>query len=350
MAGRWPTVEVIFAAYNEEAVLEQKIRSVLQSNYPAEKLSLRVGSDHSTDRTNAILKNLQREFPKRLKTILFTSRQGKSAILNQLAQKSTAQYLLPTDANIIFEPPTVQELVAAAQEKGVGACGGKIEYVEVQEKGIAQQERDYLNLENKIKWAESSKWGLTMGLEGGCYLIKRSLFPVIPANYFMEDFYVTLHTLQQGYKVTFNPCARVFEDVSVSAQEEFKRKVRISIGNFQNLKHFKYLIFQQFWPIGFSFLFHKVLRWLTPFLMLISFACLLILMFYSGFYQLMALGFMLFFFTGYLGVLFSQSLKGTWLKYPGHFIYMNLALLKGFVQYTKGVTSNAWQPTARNQK
>jgi hypothetical protein len=75
----------------------------------------------------------------------------------------------------------------------------------------------------------------------------------------------------------------------------------------------------------------------------------MLLMFYSFTYQLMALAFMVFILLAYVGILFSQGVSGTWLKYPGHFIYMNLALLKGFIHYKKGVKSNAWQPTKRNQ-
>ncbi len=50
-----PTVCVSMAAYNEEKVIEQKIRSVFQTDYPAEKLSMWIGSDGSTDRTDAII-------------------------------------------------------------------------------------------------------------------------------------------------------------------------------------------------------------------------------------------------------------------------------------------------------
>jgi cellulose synthase/poly-beta-1,6-N-acetylglucosamine synthase-like glycosyltransferase len=348
-AEKLPTVQVIFAAFNEEAVLEPKIRSVLASKYPAHKLSIAVGSDNSTDDTNAILKKLQTQFPNQIVARFFKTRHGKSAIINKLAAQSQAQFLLLTDANIIFNPFTVNELVKGAYAPKTGACGGQIKYPAVSKKGIAQQENTYLNLENKLKLAESKIWHKTMGLEGGCYLIKRELFPQIPPNFFMEDFFVTLSVLQKNYAVRFNPAATVTEDVSTLPQEEFKRKVRISIGNFQNLNYFKSLILQRFWPLGFSFLMHKVLRWLTPFLMLICFSCLMVLMFTSFTYQLMALGFMVFLCIGYAGILFSQGLTGTLIKYPGHFIYMNLALLKGFVQYTKGVKSNAWQPTARNQ-
>lgn len=53
-----PAVSVLIAAYNEEKVIEEKICSLLKCDYPDEKLEILVGSDASTDNTNAILKKL----------------------------------------------------------------------------------------------------------------------------------------------------------------------------------------------------------------------------------------------------------------------------------------------------
>src|SRR5690606_1112722 len=54
-----PDVEILYAAYNEESVIEEKIRTALTSNYPASRLKVRVGSDNSTDGTNDIVRKLQ---------------------------------------------------------------------------------------------------------------------------------------------------------------------------------------------------------------------------------------------------------------------------------------------------
>lgn len=51
-----PKVDILFAAYNEEAVLNEKLQSLANLDYPKEKLTIRVGSDASSDKTNDILK------------------------------------------------------------------------------------------------------------------------------------------------------------------------------------------------------------------------------------------------------------------------------------------------------
>ena len=49
-----PTVTVIVAAYNEEAVIERRLENLLALDYPADKLEIVVTSDASTDRTEEL--------------------------------------------------------------------------------------------------------------------------------------------------------------------------------------------------------------------------------------------------------------------------------------------------------
>ncbi|HBF19147.1 MAG TPA: hypothetical protein DDW81_03560 [Cryomorphaceae bacterium] len=343
-----PEVEIIFAAHNEESVIAEKIRSSFKSGYPEEKIKVHIGSDCSTDNTDSIIRDLQKQYPG-LRLTRFEDRTGKSGIINQLTQASTADLLILTDANIIFEEATIPTLVSSMQDSQTGAVGGHIEYRQVFEKGISQQENTYLQLENRLKSAESDLLGAAMGLEGGCYIIRRKLFPVIPPLFFMEDFYVSLSVMEKNYRVLLNTHAKCYEDVSIASTEEYKRKVRISIGNFQNLGRFRKMIWNRFFPIGIAFLSHKVLRWITPFFLLSLLICSILLAPESRIFSLFSGIYFLFLSVGLLGILFSQSKSLSWVKYPGHFIYMNLALMRGFFIYLKGVKSNVWQPTTRNQ-
>lgn len=345
---QWPTLEVIFAAHNEEKVLAEKLDSLLTSHYPG-PLSIRVGSDYSTDDTNEILKTYAQKEPQRVVAHIFEERQGKAGVINKLVNASQAELICLTDANIIFRPNSLKQLCESLLNSQAAACGGQIVYQQKLKKGIAQQEDTYLNIENRLKSAESALWKAPMGLEGGCYLIWRKDFPVIPPLYFMEDFFVTMSLLSQGKRVIFEPRALVNEDVSTSPQEEYKRKVRISIGNFQNLRRFAPLIALRFWPVGFAFLFHKVLRWLTPFFLILALICALWLKVGFGTYNWAAYLVGLAFLIGLTGLVGLKSTLPGWLKFPGHFLYMNLALLEGFFKYLKGVESNVWKPTERKQ-
>ncbi|MEL6925676.1 MAG: glycosyltransferase, partial [Bacteroidota bacterium] len=53
-----PFVSVMVAIYNEEKVIAKKLQTLLQSNYPQNKLNIYVGSDCSTDASNDIVADL----------------------------------------------------------------------------------------------------------------------------------------------------------------------------------------------------------------------------------------------------------------------------------------------------
>ena len=75
-----PMVSVLMAAYNEELVIEKKIESILACDYPIEKLNIFIGSDNSSDRTNAIVQQFSQS---NIYFKNFNSRQGKPSIVNQ---------------------------------------------------------------------------------------------------------------------------------------------------------------------------------------------------------------------------------------------------------------------------
>ena len=334
-----PTVSIVFAAYNESSIIEDKIRSLYHTNYPIDLLSVWVGSDMSDDGTDAIIRSLRKEFPN-LNLNVNEVRSGKSATINRLVALSSAEVIIATDANILFKETTIEELVRPIAQEKATAVAGTLKY---EDKGVASStasnEKAYLSLENAIRRAESRKHGICLGMEGGLYSINKAFWQPIPPNTFMEDFFQTVQLISRDQKVLFNESAVGLEDVSTSLREEYKRKIRISIGNWQNLVRFYPLIFKHPYPFGGLFIMHKVLRWVTPHLYLIALA--------AGLFTPNWL-----FFTAMLvGLPISQLilLALGWATPLAYFYAMNAALFVGFIKYIKGVKSSVWQPTKRNQ-
>ena len=334
-----PLVSVVFAAYNESSIIEAKIRSIYNTNYPIDKLSVWIGSDLSNDGTDEIIRNLQSEFPQ-LNLHVNDVRSGKSATINSLIEQTTAEVIIATDANILFKETTIEELVRPIALQKATAVAGTLAY---EAGGVinstATNEKVYLSLENAIRRAESRKHGICFGMEGGLYSMRKSFWKPIPPNTFMEDFFQTVQLIALDQKVLFNEAAIGLEDVSTSLREEYKRKIRISIGNWQNLIRFYPLLFKHPYPFGILFLMHKVLRWLTPHLYLIA---LIAGLFTS---QWLIISIVL------IGLPVSQFILMSFgLATPlAYFYVMNTALFVGFLKYLKGVKSSVWQPTKRNQ-
>ncbi|MCC6370753.1 MAG: glycosyltransferase, partial [Bacteroidia bacterium] len=159
-----PQVAVLVAAFNEEKVIGEKIISVFNSSYPLNKIKVYVGSDASVDGTDGIVEDLKIRYSN-LELVKFEGRVGKINIINHLQSLGDEQILIMTDANVLFKPETIFELVKCFRNEQIGIVAANIIKVSENDEGISYQEKKYLSLENKIKAAESNAFDLIMGSE-----------------------------------------------------------------------------------------------------------------------------------------------------------------------------------------
>lgn len=343
-----PLVSIIIAAHNEEALIRDKIISVFNSNYPKNKIEVLVGSDCSTDNTNKLVGELSNKFLN-LQLIEFKIRSGKISIVNQLVKKAKNDLIIMTDANVLFDKQTIFELVKHFKNSTIGLVDSKMQNIGIKKDGISFQEKTYISSEVSVKQGESLLWGAMMGPFGGCFAFRKNLWGEIPSHFLVDDFYLNMLILEKGFKSINEPKALVFEDVSNNLKDEFNRKIRISTGNFQNLFHFKHLLFDFSW-VAFVFFSHKVLRWFTPFLILIILLILPFLVEKENIYFYFLIGISICFSLVIIDIMLKSVKINSWiLRFLTHFTLMNCALFIGFLKYTKGVKSSVWEPTKRNQ-
>ena len=339
-----PAIAILIAAHNEEKVIEKKILSVFNTNYPSSKLKVFIGSDASTDRTDQIISNLTNTYSN-IEFIKFKGRVGKISIINHLQSLCDESVLILSDANVIFKQNTIFELVKYFKDSNVGLVSANIIKESSNNDGISYQEKKYLNFENKIKASESYAFNFIMGAEGGCYAIRNNLFSKVPSNFIVDDFFITMQVLERKNYALLNNLAICIEDVTTDISSEYRRKVRISSGNFQNLFFFKHLLFD-FSSICFAFWSHKVLRWLTPFFIFIClFSSVFLIPYHKFFIWISCIQLLLLLFP-----LFNYFFKfnNVFLKFIAHFYLMNFALFEGFIKFIKGIKSSIWEPINRN--
>lgn len=353
----WPQVSILLSAYNEQAVIRQKIDSLLQLSYPKEKLNFYIGSDCSSDGTNAILEAYAAKVP-RLRFFPFAERRGKPGVINQLAEmaaegqdKNPEHIFILTDASVMMDPGCLQALVRHFKNPEIDIVDAQMIHVGMKEEGISQAEDEYISSEVRLKHREGLVWGKMIGPFGGCFALRASRFSKVPANFLVDDFYLTMKVFEQGGKAINDLEATCREPVSHELREEFRRKARISAGNFQNMTTFTHLWWPPLRPLSFAFFSHKVLRWLGPFLILaiLLSSALLALggnLFYCLLFWVMAGGSIL---LPLLDLLFNAlGLNILPLRGARYFVMMNLALLQGFIKFIKGIRSNVWEPTKRS--
>tara|TARA_B100000902_G_scaffold70377_1_gene76139 strand:+ start:22225 stop:23403 length:1179 start_codon:yes stop_codon:yes gene_type:complete len=346
-----PPVSILIAAYNEEDVILDKIESILKSDYQSEKIEIIIGSDCSTDRTNEIITKLSNKYSC-VSINTFDKREGKAAVINKLVDKAKNEILILTDANIIFSKKTIYSLVRHFKNNHIGLVDSNMINIGIKENGISLQEKTYISSEVQFKHAESKIWGMLMGPFGGCFAIRKSLFEPIPKNFMVDDFFVCMNILIKKKLAINDLDAIVYEDVSNQISEEFRRKRRISMGNFINLNHFKRLVFKPFSKLSFIFISHKVIRWFSPILlisMLVS-NFRIIINDENIFYNICIFIQISFIITPFIDYLLRKiRIHILILRFITHFYIMNLALLIGFIDFLTISKKGTWEPTKRKQ-
>lgn len=336
-----PRVAIIVAAYNEEAVIHQKIQTTLDTDYPKDKLEIWIGSDCSNDNTDSIIADFASK-DDRVKPVYFKERTGKPGILNTIVPKIQADVLILSDADTFFRPQTIPELVKPFSQQQIGGVQADINSYIKKGEEIGQAEKIYNDREFRIKKGESY-YGSVIGAYGACYAIRKDLYQPIPQGFYVDDFYIFMKILTEGYHTIFASKAICDMEVSGKTSIQFKRKVRISEGNFQNFFAFNHFMnpFQSF-P-QFAFFSHKVIRWIGPFLMLIILLSNIFLALHGRIFEVLLAGQGLFYSVGLLDLLISQaSINIKLFRYIRHFILMNSALLVGFFKFLKDQGDGKW--------
>lgn len=352
-----PFVSVLMSIYNEEAVIAEKLESLLKLNYPEGKIIIYAGSDCSSDRSNEILREYAEKYPG-ISFFPFEERNGKPGVINRLAleaakirPKGSNHIFLITDANVILTSNVLKSLARHYKNEKIVIVDANMVHVGMMDEGISKSENYYISSEVALKNREARMWGMIAGPFGGCYALRSDWFCEVPSNFLVDDFYIGMRVLEKDGLIINDLEAVCYEAVSHELKEEFRRKARISAGNFQNLVTFPHL----WWPPvrlpAFILFSHKILRWFGPFFMLLIIFCSGVLA-WAGFYL-----YQLIFFALVLGIFSVLSLDKILnklginiflLRSIRYFLMMNVALFMGFINFLKGIKHNAWEPPKRN--
>ncbi len=336
-----PTVAVLVAAHNEERHIEERIRNLLALDYPAERMRIYVGSDGSDDATELLAAPFVGE---RVVWRGFSERRGKPSVINDLAALATEDVLVFTDANTQFSAGAVKFLVRHLQDPAVGCVCGELR-LQARD-GAENQDHLYWRYERMLKFFEG-RIGALLGANGGVYAMRRDQYRPIPSDTIVDDFWISMELVRDGYRCAYDPEAVAWEDAPERIGDEFARRVRIGTGNYQALRHFLTMLNPRRGLIALTFFSHKFLRWLVPHCMIVAAVTNLALVgspLYAGLgaVQVAFYGLALF---GYQRS--RKSLTPGLLRMPLFLVSMNLALLVGFWKYLTGKRTGIWARTVR---
>jgi cellulose synthase/poly-beta-1,6-N-acetylglucosamine synthase-like glycosyltransferase len=253
------SVTLVIAAYNEGAVIEQKIRNARALKYPGD-VEIIVASDGSTDDTVAKAREAD--------CVLDLPRGGKIRAQDSGVARARGEIVAFSDANSFWEPDALERLVAPFAEPEVGYVCGQVRFTN--EAGD-NQEGLYWRYEMWIRAMESRLAGVTGG-NGAIYAVRRDAYIRVDPR-MGHDLSFPFNMVKRGWKPVYAADARAVEKMVPSIDGEFRRKRRMQ---------------SHMWPIvltggllgprGYSPLYalelysHRALRYLTPLLHIVAFA------------------------------------------------------------------------------
>jgi len=333
------SVALLICALNEENIIGQKIDNSLALDYPREKLEIIVISDGSTDATAAVA---QRYRSAGIRLIDQPKRRGKVKNLIEVVPTLKQDIVVFSDANVMYDPPAIKNLMKRFEDQSVGCVSGKVVLTDTTDP-LNSGTSDYYSVEWALQENASRLYSM-MGADGAMYALRRELFQPPPPDTVIEDFVIPMAVIRQGRRVVFEPSALGWEQGSLSLNEEFARKTRIGAGALQSL------VRGNGWPgcvparVWFVFLSHKFLRWVSPILgvMALFIACL---SFDQKLSKLVLGGFLLLSVAAGLRMLLNQSHRA--FDAPFYFLFGQIAAAIGLVKGLTGTQSVLWAKANR---
>jgi biofilm PGA synthesis N-glycosyltransferase PgaC len=268
------SVSVVIAAYNEEAAVAEKIRSLLEASGSELISEILVASDGSTDGTVHAAKSIS---DSRIQVEAFPDRRGKASVLNDVVPRCQNDLVVLTDARQTLHPQALSALLSSFVDPHVGVVSGALVLREPNDSAaVATGVVRYWNYEKSIRRAESLVASVP-GATGAFYAIRKNLFQSIPPDSLLDDVAIPMQAVMQGYRCIFEEEAEVYDWASKDVRAEAVRKRRTLAGNLQLVGHFPAWLLPWKNPIWLQFISHKLARLLTPFLLVLGFVSSLLL-------------------------------------------------------------------------
>lgn len=341
-----PTCTIVVAAYNEEGLMDEKIKNSLALSYPKGKLEFIFVTDGSTDGTAAIASG----YPQ-IRHLHSDERKGKIAAVHRAMETVTTEVVVFTDANTFLNEEALLNICRHYTDKKVGAVAGEKRVFSAGADATAG-EGFYWKYESKLK-AWDSELYTVVGAAGELFSMRKELYTPVDPDTILDDFMISLLIAGDGYRVIYEPEAFATESASQNVTEELKRKIRIAAGGIQSILWLKSLLNPFKIPVlTFQYVSHRVLRWtIVPFLMILALLLNLIIVFQGSVeltYQLLLLAQVGFYLAAISGwILEEKHIKVKVFFIPYYFCMMNYAVIMGIFRFASGKQSAIWEKAKR---
>ena len=215
-----PSVSVIVAAHDEEAVIFERVANLLALEYPRGHLQIIVSCDGCTDAT------AERARAAGADLVLELPRGGKIRAQDAGVERARGEIVAFSDANAQWRPEALGRLVGAFADARVGYACGQVRFVAAAEGARAtNQEGVYWRYELALRGLESRLASVTAG-NGAIYATRREAYLVVDPV-MGHDLSFPFNMVKRGWRAVYVPGARATEKMVPSIEGEFARKRRM---------------------------------------------------------------------------------------------------------------------------
>jgi len=270
----WPSVTITLPVYNARSSIASTLGSLLELDYPRDRLQILVLSDASTDGTDDVV----RAFADRgVELLRLPERRGKTAAENAALSASRGEILVNVDSTILIPAESLKKLVRVFDDPTIGVASGRDVSVGAIENQGTIAESGYVGYEMWVRDLET-RVGSIVGASGCFYGSRRYVHgrPLPPG--LSWDFAAALVARKQGYRSVSVPEAVCIVPRSAQIRTELRRKVRTMARGLSTLFYHRALMNPlQYGGFALMLISHKLLRWLPYLLAPVALAALCIL-------------------------------------------------------------------------
>jgi len=345
-----PNVSIIIPCYNEENVIERKLKNTLELDYPKEKIEILIIDDGSKDNTSKIAENFIKENKLHNITIVRQERSGKGVAMNNGIKNAKYDIVAISDANAFLDKNALKYCVRYYADRNVGYVVARFIGKIYTPGSVNLGESFYHKFDFFIHKKECQISNFSQYGSGWLQTFRKNL--INPNHSWVVasvDDEIPLIIIQKRYKTIFEPLAETYKISMTTTQELFNRERRMIIGVIQIF--FRYLNFLNFFKYGlFSLMFysHKISQIMTPVFIILIFLSSFVIYFVTGnllFYLFVLLQLAVLFLC-FAVIAISKAKDITIQPFPAikFFTLTNIACLKAWIDYFRGNYKLTWEP------
>jgi len=341
-----PPISVLIAAYNEEMVIRDTLRSVLNTLYPG-PIEVIVVDDGSQDNTSAIVAAMA-EDDSRIRLIRQVNL-GKATALRNGLQAVKHDFVVSLDADTQFTPQTITHLMQPFADPAVGAVSGRARVGNPKTLVARFQSLEYTCGFNLDRRAYHQLNCITV-VPGAVSALRVSAVQAaggISTETLAEDTDLTLALHKYGFTIHYAPGAVAWTEAPETVRAFAKQRFRWAFGTLQCLwKHRELLFNPQYKALGW---FSLPSAWFFN-IFLVAFGSIIDLLLILSLVVSPANSILYFYFFVFLAadlvlaavacLVEREPLSQIWLVLPMRFIYrpvLNIVVVRAILRALKGV-------------